>query len=75
MINQDHIAQLDRNFTHPTKPLYLYIDLPKEDPQRSFIKSTFNMASPHPLTPPCLRLEVYCPYIYLGLSGIIFPEG
>jgi len=74
-IFQEQIAHFERNFTTPTQPLYLYIDLPKEDPQTSFAKSTFTLASPTPLTPPGLRLDVYCPCIDLGSSGVVLPRG
>ena len=74
-IFQGQIEQFERNFTTPTQPLYLYIDLPKEDPPTPFTKSTFTLASPHPLTPPGLLLEVYCPCIYMGSSGVVLPRG
>jgi len=74
-IIQGQIAQFERNFTTPTQPLYLYIDPPKEDPQRSFIKSTFTLASHHPLITPNILLEVYCPCIDLGSSGVVLPRG
>ena len=74
-IFQGQIAHFERNFTTPTQPLYLYIDLPKEDPQTSFAKSTFTLASPHPLTPPGILLEVYCPCIDMGSSGVVLPRG
>ena len=74
-IFQGQIEQIERNFTTPHQPLYLYIDLPKEDPQTSFIKSTFTLASPTPLNPPGLRLKVDCPCIDLGSSGVVLPRG
>ena len=74
-IFQGQIEQFERNFTTPTQPLYLYIDLPKEDPPTPFTKSTFTLASPHPLTPPGLLLEVYCPCIDMGSSGVVLPRG
>jgi len=74
-IFQNQIAEFERNFTTPTQPLTLYIDIPKGDPQAPFSRYTFTLASHHPLTPPGLRLEVDCPLIDLGLSGVILPRG
>jgi len=74
-IFQNQIAEFERNFTTPTQPLTLYIDIPKGDPYTPFSRSTFTLASHHPLTPPGLRLEVDCPLIDLGLSGVILPRG
>ena len=75
-IFQGQIAEFERNFTTlTTQPTTLYITTPKEDPQTSFIKYTFTLASHTPLTPPGLRLEVYCPCIDMGSSGVILPRG
>jgi len=73
-IFQEQIEQFERNFT-PTKPLTLYINIPKGYPQTSFTKNTFTLASLKTLTPPGLRLDVYCPCIDLGSSGVVLPRG
>ena len=74
-ILQNQIAEFERNFTTPTQPLTLYIDLPAGDPQAPFTRSTFTLASRHPLTPPGLHLDVDCPLIDLGSSGVVLPRG
>jgi surface protein len=74
-ILQNQIAEFEKNFTAPIQTLTLYIDIPKEESQTPFIRSTFTLASHHPLIPPGLRLEVDCPCIDMGLSGVILPRG